>query len=85
MAARPELRVMVIKDGSLLDDKNLKIIAEMAHAHDYQIWIEQVSTSGKVGIYLEEGEVKAINEEPLDKEPAPIAKKPRTKREAASA
>jgi len=75
MATNPELRVMRIKDGSLLDDKSLKIIAEMSHAHDFQVWIEQVSQTGKVGVYLEDGEVKAINEEPLDKTPAPIVKK----------
>jgi AAA domain len=77
MATNPELRVMRIKDGSLLDDKSLKIIAEMAHAHDFQVFIEQVSSTGKVGVFLEEGEVKAINEEPLDKTPGPVVKRAR--------
>lgn len=85
MATSPELRVMLIKDGSLLDDKSLKIISEMAHAHDFQIIMEVVSTNGKVGIYLEDGEVAAVNEEPLDKTPAPIAKKPRAKKIPATA
>ena len=80
MATNPELRVMRIKDGSLLDDKSLKIIAEMSHAHDFQVWIEQVSNTGKVGVYLEDGEVKAINDEPLDRTPAPIVKKATAKK-----
>jgi AAA domain len=83
MALNPKLRVMRIKDGSLLDDNSLKIVAEMAQEKDFQIFIEQVSTDGKVGVYLEEGEVKAVNEEPLDKPMEPKktapAKKPTKK------
>jgi AAA domain len=82
IAANPKLRVMQIKDGSLLDDASLKILAEMAWEKDVQMWIEQVDTSGKIGVYLEDGEVKAINEEPLDiQEPkAKPAKKVKAKK-----
>jgi hypothetical protein len=77
MASNPELRVMRIKDGSLLDDKAMEILAEMSKAHDYQIWVEIVDVSGKVGVYLEDGEVAAVNEEPLNlpKTQSPAAKK----------
>jgi DNA repair exonuclease SbcCD ATPase subunit len=64
MAINPKLRVMRIKDGSLLDSDSLDLIAEMAQEQDFQVWIESVDTTGKIGIYLEDGEVKAINEEP---------------------
>jgi hypothetical protein len=86
MASTPELRVMRIKDGSLLDKESLQILAEMARAHDFQVWIEQVDETGKVGIYLEDGEVAAVNEEPLNQPKAakPVAKK-RTKKEATHA
>jgi hypothetical protein len=70
MAINPKLRIMRIKDGSLLDDKTLAIVTAMAVDKDFQVWIEEVSTTGKVGIYLEDGEVKAINEEPPSKTPA---------------
>lgn len=59
MAANPTLRVLRILDGSLLDTDSLKLIAEMATAHDYQVWIEVVDESGKVGIVMEDGEVRA--------------------------
>lgn len=65
MAENPELRVIRIRDGSLLDDDNLAIIAQMAGEKDYQVWIEQVDRSGKVGIVLEDGEVVADNQLPL--------------------
>jgi hypothetical protein len=78
MATNPQLRVMRIKDGSLLDEKSLDVIAGMAKENDFQIWIEQVDTTGKVGVYLEDGEVKAVNEE---KEPKPAARKRTPKKE----
>lgn len=61
MAMSPRLRVIRITDGSLVGPTNMALIAEMAAKNDYQIWIEKVDTSGKIGIYIEDGEVKAIN------------------------
>lgn len=60
MAANPKLRVLRIKDGSLLDESNLALIAGMAESKDYQVWIERVDTSGKVGIVMEDGQVKEV-------------------------
>ncbi len=58
MAANPDLRVLRIKDGSLLDDDSMKIIGDMAKAEDFQLWVEVVGT-GATGIIIENGEVKA--------------------------
>ena len=58
MSLNPKIRVIRITDGSLLDTKNMKIIEELAQKNDYQIWVERVDESGKVGIYIEGGEVK---------------------------
>lgn len=58
MAMNPQLRVLRIKDGSLLDESNLALVAEMAQQGDYQIWIERVDTTGKVGVVMEDGAVK---------------------------
>jgi chemotaxis protein histidine kinase CheA len=57
MAANPKLRVIRIQDGSLLDDDSMAQIAEMAKANEYQVWIERVDTTGKVGIVIEDGMV----------------------------
>jgi DNA repair exonuclease SbcCD ATPase subunit len=59
MAMNPEVRVIRITDGSLLDSENLALIESMATEHDFQIWIERVDESGEVGIVIEDGEVKA--------------------------
>lgn len=58
MAGNPSLRVIRVRDGSLLDEDGIRIIAELAQQQDYQIWVERVDSSGKVGIVMENGEVK---------------------------
>jgi DNA repair exonuclease SbcCD ATPase subunit len=57
MAGSPKLRVLRVKDGSLLDSKSLAILTEMAELRDFQVWIEQVSESGTVGIVMEDGSI----------------------------
>jgi len=69
MTTNSKVRVMRIKDGSLLDEDSLAIIAELAQEHDFQVWIECMDNTGNIGIFLEDGEVKTVNEEPLDKPP----------------
>lgn len=61
MAAAPAIRVVRIKDGSLLDTKSLAIVAEMAAERGYQVWIERVDTTGRVGVVMQDGEVAAVN------------------------
>jgi DNA repair exonuclease SbcCD ATPase subunit len=70
MAANPKLRVLRIKDGSLLDEDAMKMLAEMAAAEDYQLWIEVVRADGGVGFIMEDGAVKAQPEPEGDAAPA---------------
>lgn len=69
MAGNPELRVLRIKDGSLLDDDARQIIAEMAEAEDFQLWVEVVGTGG-VGIVIEDGSIKGAGGPDHDAPPA---------------
>jgi DNA repair exonuclease SbcCD ATPase subunit len=62
MALNPKLKVVLIDGGEALDSKQMAIIEQMAAEHDFQVWITSVDESGKVGIYIEDGEVKAVNE-----------------------
>lgn len=73
MAQAPKLRVMLVRDGSLLDDEGERILADLAEQQDFQLWIEAVDTSGKVGIVLEDGAVAAVDGEP-PAEPEAIGK-----------
>lgn len=55
MAANPRLRVLRIMDGSLLDEDSMAMLATMAEAEDYQLWVEVVSKDESVGIIMENG------------------------------
>jgi hypothetical protein len=59
MAANPKLRVLRIKDGSLLDEKSLAILEQLAIDADYQVWIEIVRTDSKATVVMEDGHVAA--------------------------
>jgi predicted ATP-dependent endonuclease of OLD family len=61
MALNPTLKVLRIIDGSLLDKNSMKIIADMVKGEDYQVFVEVVDDTGKVGIYIEDGSVKKVN------------------------
>lgn len=58
MELNPRLRVIRITDGSLLDEDSMAEIRAMAEEKDYQVWIECVDSSGKVGVVIEDGTVK---------------------------
>ena len=65
MAGNPQLRVLRIKDGSLLDETSLALVAELATQHDFQVWLEKVQEGGKVGIEMHDGSVSSIDGEPV--------------------
>ena len=73
MAGNPALRVLRIKDGSLLDQESMALIADMAAADDFQLWVEVVGTGG-VGVIMEDGAVKAADQ--ADKPKGKAADKP---------
>ena len=57
MAQNAKLRVIRVRNGSLLDEDSMAILREMAEDRDWsQVWIEMVDTTGKVGIVIESRE-----------------------------
>jgi DNA repair exonuclease SbcCD ATPase subunit len=57
MALNPDLRVLLIRRGSLLSQKNQAVIEELAETAGYQIWMEIVDPGDQPGFMLEEGEL----------------------------
>lgn len=56
LALNPKLRLMLIRDGSLLDDEGMRLLAELAEAADAQVLIERVDTGrGEVGVLIVDG------------------------------
>lgn len=54
MKLNPKLRVILIKEASLLDSDNLKAIIDMAKEADYQLWLERVSDAGNIEVHIED-------------------------------
>jgi len=63
IAASPKLRLIIIKNGSLLDDASRKCIRDLTEPAGYQVLEERVSNADKglPGIIIEEGVVIANN------------------------
>lgn len=58
LALNPELKVLLVRDGSLLDEDSLRLVAEMADAAGGQVWLERVSMDGAgCSVVIEDGEV----------------------------
>jgi len=75
MAANPKLRVMTIRDGSLLDERGFALISEIAAEGDYQVFVEVVGEGEENGIIIEDGRVKGAPEPEVI--PGPKRRKPK--------
>lgn len=58
MAANPKLRVLLCRDGSLLDETSLRILTEIVQERDYQLWLERVGEGKECTVIIEDGYVK---------------------------
>lgn len=55
MNQNPKLKIVIIRNGSMLDEKSLKIVEEMATAKGYQVLIEKVGSHSGESIHITEG------------------------------
>jgi hypothetical protein len=62
LAMHPKLRVLLIRDGSLLDADSMAALTKTAEAHDAQIWVERVGDGDGFGVVIEDGEVQAADQ-----------------------
>lgn len=58
-AMNPKLRVIRVRDGSLLDSDSMTLLAALAEEQDMQIWIETVDSGRAGAIVIEDGHVRA--------------------------
>lgn len=58
IALNPKLKVLLVRDASLLDEDNLALVANMAAQHDCQVWLERVGEGEEVSVVLEDGMIK---------------------------
>lgn len=70
MSLNPDLRLMLIRDGSLLDSDSADALEALAVEKGYQIFVEQVAERDEnghapAGFFLEDGELAAVDGEEL--------------------
>jgi hypothetical protein len=57
LALNPKLKVLLVRDGSLLDEGSMKLLAELAQQAEAQVWLERVSEDGAgCSVVIEDGE-----------------------------
>jgi len=57
LALNPRLKVLLVRDASLLDDKSLAMVAEMAGSAGAQVWLERVGTGDPGAVIISDGQV----------------------------
>jgi len=57
LGMNPAMRVLLIRDGSLLDEKGIEILREMATQNDCQFVVERVGKKDPGAIVIEDGKV----------------------------
>lgn len=59
IALNPTVRTMIVKDGPLLDDDGMALLAGIAEANNFQIIVERVWSAGqeRTGVLIEDGQV----------------------------
>lgn len=57
IAMNPRLRVLLVRDASLLDQDSLHLVAKMAQEAGAQVWLETVATSEQTSVVIEDGQV----------------------------
>jgi len=57
LALHPQLKVLLIRDGSVLDDDSMRMVADMAANADAQVWLERVGSGDPSAIVIEDGSV----------------------------
>lgn len=59
LALNPQLKVLLVREGSSLDSDSLRLLGELAAAADAQVWVERVAESRDgVSVLIEDGAVK---------------------------
>ncbi len=57
LALNPELKVLLVRDGSLLDADGLAAIGEMSEKAGAQVWVERVGTGKECSVVIDDGHV----------------------------
>ncbi|MBK1883698.1 AAA family ATPase [Luteolibacter pohnpeiensis] len=58
MAQNPKLRIVMIREGALMNTTNLEMISQLAEGSDYQLWIEKFQENpSSTGLHIVDGAI----------------------------
>lgn len=57
LAMNPRLKVLLVRDASLLDANSLALVAQMAADADAQVWLERVGDGDPTAVVIADGQV----------------------------
>jgi hypothetical protein len=57
LAMNPTLKVLLVRDASLLDHKSLALVTQMAEAAGAQVWLERVGDGDKTAVIIADGQL----------------------------
>lgn len=77
-ALAPKLKVILIREGSMLDDANLAALGQMAEEMGLQCWVERCQTGTPGSIEISDGEVVGAQPPAIPKETPKRARKTKT-------
>ena len=69
LAMNPRLKVLLIRDASLLDEDGMRLVAQMAQDAGAQFWLERVGQDEATTVLIEDGHVAGV-EQPAETEGA---------------
>lgn len=58
VALAPEIKVFLVRDGSLLDNDSLALLGRLAEEAGAQVWVERVGKGEECQLVIEDGEVQ---------------------------
>jgi hypothetical protein len=62
MAQNPELRIILIREGALMNRSNLAMISDLARGEDYQLWIEKFQEdASESGLHIVDGAIAFVD------------------------
>lgn len=65
MSQNPTLRIIIIREGALMNSSNLAMIAKMAAEKGFQVWVEKFQESpSNVGLHIVDGAIAFVDGSP---------------------
>jgi hypothetical protein len=67
MSQNPTLKIVIVKEGALMNSANLKILFDLAAERDFQVWLEKFSeTPCAEGLHIVDGSIAFEDGQPTE-------------------